>query len=113
MHAFYAKYGITHQTYCTYTPEQNGIVEHKYQHILNVTRALLFQANLPYKFLCFTTQHAILLINCIPTSLLKNDTYEHSDSKCMYLNNCDDGLTPTKDEGTCLRRLSMFRKEVH
>jgi len=25
----------------------------------------------------------------------------------------DEGLTPTKGEGTCLRRLSMFRKEVH
>ena len=25
----------------------------------------------------------------------------------------DEGLTPTKDEGTCLRRLSIFRKEVH
>ena len=25
----------------------------------------------------------------------------------------DEGLTPTKDEGTCLRRRSMFRKEVH
>ena len=24
-----------------------------------------------------------------------------------------EGLTPTKDGGTCLRRLSMFRKEVH
>jgi len=25
----------------------------------------------------------------------------------------DEGLTPTKDGGICLRRLSMFRKEVH
>jgi len=25
----------------------------------------------------------------------------------------DEGLTPTKDGGKCLRRLSMFRKEVH
>ena len=25
----------------------------------------------------------------------------------------DEGLTPTKDGGTCLRRLSMFIKEVH
>jgi len=25
----------------------------------------------------------------------------------------DEGLTPTKDGGTCLRRLSIFRKEVH
>jgi len=24
-----------------------------------------------------------------------------------------EGLTPTKDGGKCLRRLSMFRKEVH
>jgi len=28
-------------------------------------------------------------------------------------NHDDEGLTPTKDGGTCLRRLSMFRKEVH
>ena len=28
-------------------------------------------------------------------------------------NTCDEGLTPTKDGGTCLTRLSMFRKEVH
>jgi len=25
----------------------------------------------------------------------------------------DEGLTPTNDGGICLRRLSMFRKEVH
>jgi len=25
----------------------------------------------------------------------------------------DEGLTSIKDGGTCLRRLSMFRKEVH
>jgi len=25
----------------------------------------------------------------------------------------DEGLTPTKDGGTYLRRLGMFRKEVH
>jgi len=29
------------------------------------------------------------------------------------INSLDEGLTPTKDGGTCLRRLSMFRKEVH
>jgi len=35
-------------------------------------------------------------------------------SRCNpYLNPYDEGLTPTKDGGTCLRRLSMFRKEVH
>jgi len=33
--------------------------------------------------------------------------------KQIYASWPDEGLTPTKDEGTCLRRLSMFRKEVH
>jgi len=30
-----------------------------------------------------------------------------------HTSNSDEGLTPSKDGGTCLRRLSMFRKEVH
>jgi len=33
--------------------------------------------------------------------------------KDMKVSPLDEGLTPTKDGGTCLRRLSMFRKEVH
>ena len=33
--------------------------------------------------------------------------------KGKHVKETDEGLTPTKDEGTCLRRLSMFRKEVH
>jgi len=46
----------------------------KHQHILNVTRALLFQANLPSIFWHFAVLHDVLLINCIPTPLLQNMT---------------------------------------
>ena len=71
MHNFYASKGIIHQTSCIETPEQNGIVERKHQHLLNVTRALLFQASLPPNFWCYALPHATYLINCIPTPFYK------------------------------------------
>nr|KYP55041.1 Retrovirus-related Pol polyprotein from transposon TNT 1-94 [Cajanus cajan] len=47
MNDFYASKGIIHHTSCAYTPEQNGIVERKHGHLLNVARALMLQSNLP------------------------------------------------------------------
>ena len=74
MSNFYASKGIIHQKSCIETPQQNGIVERKHQHILNVTRALLFQANLPPIFWEFAVNHVVFLINVIPTPLLNNIT---------------------------------------
>jgi len=66
---FLSSKDIIHQTTCIEISEQNGIVKRKYQHLFNVTPALLFQANLPPLFLDFAMRHAAFLINCIPTSL--------------------------------------------
>ncbi|KAL2245844.1 UNVERIFIED_CONTAM: hypothetical protein Sindi_2852600 [Sesamum indicum] len=42
--------GIIHRSSCTCTPQQNGRVERKHRHLLNVARPLLFQASLPIRF---------------------------------------------------------------
>jgi hypothetical protein len=69
---YYASKGIIHQTTCVETPGQNGRVERKHQHLLNVGRALLFQAKLPNYFWNYAIQHATFLINRIPTPVLNN-----------------------------------------
>lgn len=48
--AYFDANGILHQTSCVGTPQQNGRVERKHRHILNVARALRFQAKLPMRF---------------------------------------------------------------
>ena len=71
---FYSSKGIEHQTSCVETPQQNGRVERKHQHILNVARALLFQSKLPKQFWSYSVLHAVYIINRIPTPLLKNQS---------------------------------------
>jgi hypothetical protein len=68
---FYKDHGILHQCSCVATPQQNGIVERKHQHILGVARALLFQAKLPKIFWAHAVGHAIHIINRLPTPFLK------------------------------------------
>jgi len=69
---FYASKGIIHKRSCVETPQKNGRVERKHQHILNVARAVLFQSKLPKLFWSYVVLHATFLINRVPTPLLKN-----------------------------------------
>ncbi|WVZ04925.1 hypothetical protein V8G54_018271 [Vigna mungo] len=82
---FYKNTGIVHQTTCVETPQQNGLVKRKHQHLLNVTRSLLFQAHLPNIFWSYALIHASTLINCLPTPLLNN----HSPHQKLYSSSFD------------------------
>jgi len=72
--AFYRDKGIVHQTSCMDTPQQNGVVERKHQHWLQVTRALMFKSNLPRKYWGEALLTAIYLINRMPTLILDNQS---------------------------------------
>jgi len=69
---FYASKGIIHQRSCVETLEQNGRVERKHQHILNVSGALLSQSKLPNIFWSYAVLHSVFLINGVSTPLLKH-----------------------------------------
>lgn len=72
MPTLYASHGIIHQTSCVETRQQNSVVERKHRHLLNVTRALLFQSNLPKVFWSFALWQSVYIINKLPTPILHN-----------------------------------------
>lgn len=57
---------LIHHKSCIEPPQQNGVMEHEYQHILNVARALRFQAELPLKFWSDRVLTVVHLINILP-----------------------------------------------
>lgn len=66
LQSYYKQRGIICETSCAGTPQQNGRVEKKHRHILNVDRALRFQANLPLAFWGDCVLTAAHLINRTP-----------------------------------------------
>lgn len=88
LRSFFDKKGILHQTSCVDTAQQNGRVERKHKHILNVARALRFQAKLPKYFWGECVLAAVHLINLTPTPILQGK----SPHECLF------GKPPSYDE---------------
>ena len=59
---------------CGYTPQQNGVVERKHQHLLETARALQFQSNFSTKFWGECVLSTAYLINRMPLVPLGNMT---------------------------------------
>jgi len=72
LHSFYDSTGILHHRSCVETPQQNGRVERKHQHILNVGRALLYQSKFPASYWSYALLHATFIINRVTSTILHN-----------------------------------------
>ena len=63
-------HGTIHQTTCFDTPQQNGVVERKNRHLLEVVRASLIEAHMPLSYRGHALTCATYLINRVPSSTI-------------------------------------------
>ena len=62
--------GIDHQLTAPYTPQQNGVVERKNRTIMEMTRCLLHEKELPKSFWAEAANTTVFLLNRLPTKAL-------------------------------------------
>lgn len=71
---YYKSKGILHQRTCVETPQQNAVAECKHRHILNISRAIMFQSRLPKLLWIFAVNHVIYLINRLHSPVANSNT---------------------------------------
>ena len=75
-----ANLGIHFRHPCPHVHQQHGRAERKHQHIVELGLTLLAQAQLPFKFWFDAFVYAVLIINHLPTVILKHK----SPFECLY-----------------------------
>jgi hypothetical protein len=71
---FLSNHGIFHRLTCPHTSQQNGIVERKHRHILEMGLTLLAQSGLPPKYWVDSFLTSIFLINRLPSPVIHNES---------------------------------------
>ena len=68
---------ILHQILCVDTPSHNGVAERNNRHLIETTRALLFQMNVLKHFWVDAVSTTCFFINMMPSSVLNWTTLYH------------------------------------
>jgi len=68
---FYDGSGIEHQLTAPYTPQQNGVSERKNRSIMEMTRCMLHEKELPKKLWAEAANTSMYLLNRMPTRALQ------------------------------------------
>jgi hypothetical protein len=70
------EHGIQRKYSCSYSPQQNGIVERKNMHIVEIARAMLNEKNLPNYFWAEVVVTVVYIMNRTPTTVVHGMTPE-------------------------------------
>jgi hypothetical protein len=74
LNSFFTRIGIAHRVSCPHTHQQNGVVECKHHHIVEVGLSLLSQTSMPLKFCDEAYLMAAYLINRTPSRVINYQT---------------------------------------
>jgi len=74
MQEFLRENGLIHQTSCPNTPQQNGVVERKNRKLLEMTRAMIFDAQVPTRVWPEAVATSAYLLNRLPSQTLSHQT---------------------------------------
>ncbi|KAM2882470.1 hypothetical protein COP2_015447 [Malus domestica] len=72
---YLSSHGILHQTSCVGTPQQNGVAERKNRDLLEKTRSLMFQMQVPKRLWSQALLTAAYIINRLPTRVLNSKSH--------------------------------------
>jgi histone deacetylase 1/2 len=74
LNSFFSQVGIIHHVSCPHAHQQNGVIERKHRHIVEVGLSLLAHASMPLKFWDDAFMAATFLINRLPSKVINNQT---------------------------------------
>lgn len=75
---FCKEHGIRKQLFAPYNPQQNGVAERKNRTLVEASKAMMFDQDLPISLWAEATKTTVYIQNRSPHSILKDKTHEET-----------------------------------